>query len=503
MRPFIYLALLFTPLALFADVQPASVFTDHLVLQRDRPIPVWGQANAGERVRVSFAGAERQTTALQDGTWRVTLPAQAANAEGRALEIAGENRIVLQDVLVGEVWLVSGQSNMEWRLSATFDADLDISSASAFPSVRHFKVARQVALSPQTNVKSDHGWAVSSAETGDFSAVAHYFARELSLHLDVPVGIVDSSWGGSAIEPWMTPQALQQDPAWPRVDERWKKMIDDYPDKKQAFDAALAEWETRRDAANAAGESFSERRPRGPANQNARDYPSNLYHGMIHGLAPIELQGVLWYQGESNANRPDEYQTLFPSLIRDWRAVFDDEELEFYWVQLASYDARTHPDDRKWAYLREAQTQALELPKTGDVVTLDIGDVNDIHPRNKLDVGRRLARLALNRVYGFDIADQGPTFVSAQQEADGIRVTFEATEGKLRTPSAELLGFEIAGEDRDFAPAQATIEGDTVFLQNPAVNDPVAVRYAWKNAPPGGLFNEAGLPARPFRTDDW
>jgi sialate O-acetylesterase len=238
----------------------------------------------------------------------------------------------------------------------------------------------------------------------------------------------------------------------------------------------------------------------GPENQN---FPNNLYNGMIHGLIPVELQGAIWYQGEANAYRYDAYRTLFPSLIKNWRTDFEDDELDFFWVQLAAYGTREGAADRTWAFLRETQTQTLALPHTGEVVTLDIGNVVDIHPRNKLDVGRRLARLALNRTYGFDVPDSGPVFDQATLEGSTYRLSFTEIESGLMTPDVELEGFEIAGKDRVFHPAQAKIDGQTVVVSSDKVSTPIAVRYAWQNAPRAGLFNRDGLPATPFRTDDW
>lgn len=489
--------------ALAAAVRPAAVFTSHAVLQQGRPVPVWGTADVGEKVTVRFAGQTVATTAGADGRWRVDLAPLAASATGRPLVIAGTNTVTLEDVLVGEVWLASGQSNMAWDLARTFDGALDAGTAGAFPGIRELLVKRTVAQGPVADVVSEAGWQVAGPTTAPkFSAVAFYFARELNLRLGVPVGIVHSSWGGTNVESWMSPAALAADPAGPAVATRWTQILADYPETERKHQEAVAAWESARAAAREAGREFTTSSPRPPLGPQNPNRPNSLYHAMIHGLAPLALQGALWYQGESNASRFEEYRTLFPALIRDWRRHFADEDLDFYWVQLASYRASL-ADRREWAFLREAQSGALTLPRTGEAVILDLGNFSDIHPRNKLDVGRRLARLALHRTYGLPLADRGPVLASAQREKDGFRLTFAATDGGLFTPDAELGGFEIAGEDRDFHPATAVIEKDTVFVRADAVAQPVAVRYAWRNASVASLFNQEGLPAAPFRTDRW
>lgn len=318
----------------------------------------------------------------------------------------------------------------------------------------------------------------------------------------MPVGIVNSSWGGTQIEPWISPAGVSANEAAPAVAARWAEISANHPAAEERHRVALAAWEKARDNAREAGADFTTRRPNAPEGPAGRQHPGNLFHGMIEGLAPFPFQGVIWYQGESNADRADQYRSLFPGLINDWRNHFADPDLDFFWVQLASFNAR-NPDGTAWAQLRDAQTATLSLPRTGQAAILDVSNVNDIHPRNKLDVGRRLARLALNRTYGLDVPDQGPTFAGATREADAYRLAFRATDGGLFTPDRELGGFELAGADKVFHPATAKIEGATVLLSTPAVPDPIAVRYAWRNAPAAGLFNQEGLPATPFRTDDW
>lgn len=489
--------------ALLAALQPAAIFTDHAILPRDRPVPVWGTATPGEIITVNFAGYTSTATADADGRWQTTLPALDADATGRDLVIAGTTTVTLTGILVGEVWLASGQSNMQWALNITHDGSLDIASSAALPGIREFAVDRRVAPASDGLIVSARGWQRPGPDTtARFSAVAYYFARELHLRLNVPVGIVNSSWGGTQIEPWISPAGVSANEAAPAVAARWAEISANHPAAEERHRVALAAWEKARDDAREAGADFTTRRPNAPEGPAGRQHPGNLFHGMIEGLAPFPFQGVIWYQGESNADRADQYRSLFPGLIHDWRNHFADPDLDFFWVQLASFNAR-NPDGTNWAHLRDAQTATLSLPRTGQAVILDVSNVNDIHPRNKLDVGRRLARLALNRTYGLDVPDQGPTFAGATREADAYRLAFLATDGGLFTPDRELGGFELAGADKVFHPTTAKIEGATVLLSTPAVPDPIAVRYAWRNAPAAGLFNQEGLPATPFRTDDW
>ncbi len=496
-RPRILLALLAAPAVLLADVTPAILFQDHAVLQCDKPVPVWGTADAGEKVTVTFAGQSLATTADATGRWSVTLAPLPANAEPATLTIQGNNTVTLSDILVGEVWLASGQSNMEWNLYSTYDQTIDV-TASANPLIRHIKIAKKVADQPIT-VATGKWEAASPATTGNFTAVGYYFARDIQALVKVPVGIVNSTWGGTRAEAWTDPETLATD-AFTYVGEEWAAVLAAYPEKKAAHDAALAAWEQEKAAAAAAGQPFGKRAPGGPSGPGHPSTPSGLYNGMIHPLVPYALRGAIWYQGESNAGRAKQYQALFPAMIEGWRAKFAQGDFPFYWVQLANFQS---PTDTSWAFLREAQTMTLALPATGQAVIIDIGDVKDIHPRNKKDVGRRLARLALARDYGFGIVDSGPVFEKAEREGSAFRVSFTAVHGGLRAPLNTLGGFELAGEDREFHAADAVIRNGAVVVTCAAVPEPVAVRYAWRNAPLAGLFNLEGLPAVPFRTDTW
>ena len=498
-----------TAFGLRADVVPASLFQDHAVLQREKPVPVWGRADAGEKVTVVFAGQRIETVADAAGAWSVTLAPLPANASPATLTIVGKNTVTLSDIVVGEVWLASGQSNMEWAVKNTHDADLEARVA-RFPLIREFKVAHAVAETPAERVQG--AWVPASPKTvGNFSAVAYHFAKDLHLALDVPVGIINSSWGGTRIESWMSPAALASDPAFAVVAKRWQENLASFPAKKLEYDIALAAWKTDKEAAAARGERFTVPEPRIPPGPGSQHAPSSLHHGMIAPLAGTALRGVIWYQGESNARNANEYAALFTTMIRDWRAGFGQAELPFFWAQLAAF-AREDIRDTSWAALREAQAAALALPATGQVIASDasVSDRSDIHPRNKLPIGRRFSRLALNRVYGDQtLTESGPVFAGVKALAAApaaqpprpaaLSITFARVKGKLRQPLPEITGLEIAGEDGVFHPATALLDGDALIVHAETVPAPVAVRYAWKNYSINWLQDDLGLPVAPFQ----
>jgi len=498
--PFFALSLLlFAPLQ--AEVVPAVLFQDNAILQHGKPVPVWGTADPNEKITVDFAGQSVTTTANADGKWILELKPMEPSSVGRNLTIEGSSQLVLEDVLVGEVWIASGQSNMVWTINNSRDRDIEVLTAN-WPHIRELQIQRTVSDTPALTVENS-GWRSASPETlGAFSAVAYFFARDLHQALDIPVGIINSSWGGTRVEAWLNPLTSEAEtgPAFATMHERWSQTLAEYPEALEKHKIALAEWEAKKTAAEAANEPFNARRPREPWGPGHQATPSGLYNAMIHPLIPYSFRGAIWYQGESNTGRADEYRELFTGLITGWREAFDQGDFPFYWVQLANFRSLT---DTSWAFLREAQTQTLDLPETGQAIIIDIGDVTDIHPRNKQDVGRRLARLAFNRTYGIDMPDSGPVFEKAEREGNGFRVHFSHTNRGLKFPSGTLSGFELAGEDQVFHFAEATIDGTTVIVTSEMVPEPVAVRYAWRNAPKAGLFNGVDLPAAPFRSDNW
>ena len=513
-----------------AEVTLAPLFTDHAVLQRDKPVPVWGRADAGENVFVKFRGQTRQTTAGADGRWIVYLDAVPASAEGAELIVAGRNTLTLRDIVVGEVWLCSGQSNMEFTVEArpgTWQAGTRAANATAeiaaanFPLIRHVRIEHAVAESPADMVKTG-GWQSATPQTvGGFTAVGYFFARDLFQKLGVPIGLVHSSVGGTPVESWMSPAALAGNPAFKVVGERWAQALAEFPARKAAFESALAAWtraETtaKADAAAAGAKTRPKSdgaklyaawlrknpKPRAPRGPGDAWTPTGLFNGMINPLLPYALRGALWYQGESNAERAGEYRDLFGAMITAWRAHFGQGDFPFYWVNLANYKNAGDASGTTYALLREAQTQTLALTGTGQALAIDLGNPDDIHPANKQDVGRRLALLAKNRVYGITVDDTGPTFAGAAREGAALRVRFTHASG-LNAHDKPAQSLEIAGADKIFRPATARIERETLLVSAPEVREPVAVRYAWKNSPEANLYNGAGLPAVPFRSDTW
>ncbi len=635
----------------------ASVFTDNMVLQQGQPVPVWGTAAPGATVTVAFTDQERKTKAGADGYWQTRLKPLDASATPQTLTLVarrGRSPVItmaLTNVVVGEVWVCSGQSNMEWPVALSRNADAEIAAAN-FPGIRLFTVPKRVAEKPMTDIPGG-AWCVCSPDTvPQFSAVGYFFGRELHRRLGVPVGLINSSWGGTVAETWVSREGLLAEPAVRDLIEGYERQMPDMEGWRARWQAEITEIETRtRDSGDAgsprgwadlpdpAGEwqdmdlpgiwqtkgfnasgilwfrkvldlpaawagrdlklsigatdksdttffnnvrvgsvTMQERpdawsflrsyvvpgalvkagrnviavrvhsdkygggvtgpaavmhvscpglpeaapiplagiwryaieadyglvqfppEPPGPGNPNS---PCALFNGMIAPLLPFANRGAIWYQGESNAGRPRQYRALFPALIRDWRRAWDNAEQAFYFVQLANYMARQpQPVDSQWAELREAQSMTLSLPHTGQAVIIDIGEEQDIHPRNKQDVGLRLAVNAVHQTYGRkDVVPQGPVFREARREGHAFRLFFDGLGGGLECRGADLTGFAVAGADGKFVWAEAHLDGDTVLVASKAVSEPVAVRYGWADNPACNLYNQAGLPASPFRTD--
>jgi sialate O-acetylesterase len=397
------------------------------------------------------------------------------------ITVAGVDTMTLADVLVGEVWIASGQSNMEWPLARTRDSVVE-SNAAEYPEMRIFRVTHGVSYRPETDVEAE-GWSAISPETIlPFSAVAYFFGRRLYQELGVPIGLIQTTWGGTPAEAWTSAAGLRA-----------------VPD----FGEVLATVESRA-AQGIAPEALEapeeDTRPIPPQRQ-----VTTLFNAMVAPLVPFTMRGVIWYQGEANAGRAHQYQTLFPTMIEDWRRKWGSGEFPFLFVQLANFRSRQQNpvEPETWPELREAQSMALSLPSTAQAVTIDIGEADDIHPRNKQDVGLRLAVAALNTVYGQGVVYSGPTFRDMTIEDNTIRLHFDHVGGGLVAEDGELRGFAIAGEEREFVWANAVIDGETIVVSATDIASPVAVRYAWANNPVISLFNSEGLPASPFRTDDW
>lgn len=502
LRRTVLLLLALGPLGLArADVTLAPLFGDHAVLQRDRVVPVWGRADAGEQVTVTFHHQTCRATAGPDGRWSVVLDPLAADATGADLTVIGKNSLTCRDVVVGEVWLCSGQSNMELEVREAAHAGAEI-AASDFPLVRHVKIVNTMAAAPRDTVPTREGWqSASPATTASFSAIGYFFARDLHQNLHVPVGLINSTWGGSQIELWVPPVAYAANPHKETADRRWSGRHAAYP---RRLAKAQADWPGKRAAAEAEGpEALRTFLAKHPGPYTMPDWsPSCLYNGMIAPLVPAAIRGVLWYQGEGNAPVASEYAAFFSDLITAWRRDFQQPEMPFYWVNLAAYQDRFDRTGFGWSQLRDAQTATLALPHTGQALALDVGDCANIHPTDKQTVATRLLRLALANDYGQPQETAGPTFAGLQREGDAFRVRLTHATG-LNSGDAPPLAFEIAGADRIFRPANAQIDGMTLLVSNPEVPDPVAVRYAWHQCPEVNLRNASGLPAVPFRTDNW
>lgn len=484
-----------------ADVELPAVIGDNMVLQRHQRVPIWGTADPGEKVTVTFAGQQVTTTAKPDGRWMLRLTALAAGGPYE-MTVAGKNTTALQNVLVGEVWACSGQSNMAFSVRASNNAEEEIAAAN-YPQIRLLTVPRVPASEPVSDIEAE--WVVCSPETvPNFSAVGYFFGRDIHKELGVPVGLINTSWGGTPAESWTTRPTLKEDPDFVPIIDRWNQARENYPEQKKKHEEALAKWKEDVEKAKAEGKQ-PPRQPYPPLFERKQYEPSSLYNGMIAPLIPYAIRGAIWYQGESNAGRAHQYRKLFSAMIRDWRLQWGQGAFPFLFVQLANFRAREpEPGDSAWAELREAQSMALKLPRAGQAVIIDIGDADDIHPKNKQDVGRRLALNALAIAYGRDIVYSGPTYSFMEKEDGRIRLHFDHVGGGLTAKGGgPLKGFAIAGPDRKFAWADAVIDGDTVVAGSDQVPQPVAVRYGWANNPECNLYNREGLPASPFRTDGW
>jgi sialate O-acetylesterase len=485
-----------------ANAKLPAFFSDGMVLQREARVPIWGTADVGEVVTVSVAGQTVRSTADAAGKWMVDL---APLPVGAPLEVAveGKNKLKVRDVLVGEVWLASGQSNMRMAVKDANDATAEMAAAN-YPQVRMFRNRLGASAVPLTDAPGK--WLdATPTNVGDFSAAAYFFAREVHQKLGVPVGILHTSWGGTVIESWTPPAALKTDEDFKVIFDRWQRYQQNYPAAKADYDVKKAAWVEAAAAAKAAGKEPPKEpaEPMSPDSNYAHMRPGSLYNAMIAPFVPYAIRGFLWYQGEYNAPRAYEYRKLFPNLIRSWRTDWN-QELPFLFVQLANYkDPVKEPGDAQWAELREAQLMALALPRTGMATAVDVGENWDIHPKNKQAVGHRLALVALAQVYGQNIPYSGPLYDSMTVEGNTIRLRFKHTHGGLVAKDGLLKSFAIASEDKKWVWADVRIDGETVVVSSPAVANPVAVRYAWADNPPSTLYNGADLPASPFRTDDW
>ena len=502
-------AFLVGALGLRGEVKLPSLLSDGLVLQQGMKVNIWGTADPGERVTVTLGDQQVSAVAESGGEWKVKLGPLSAGGPF-TMTIAGKNTLTLHDVLVGEVWVCSGQSNMEMPVGTNpqgwswgVNNYLDELARADYPKLRLFTVQKTVAGKPQRDVKGY--WVTANPTTvGEFSAVGYFFGRELVKVLDVPVGMVHSSWGGTPAEAWTSRGTLESDPEFKSILEAGVKLLSPYPKVFQDYEQRLAQWREDSDKAESDGAPVPSA-PTVPDDPRRNPWrPAGLYNAMLMPLTSYAIRGAIWYQGESNADRPAQYRKLFPAMIRDWRRAWGEGDLPFLFVQLANYGV--YSPNVNWPELREAQLMTLSLPKTGMAVTIDIGDGSDIHPKNKQEVGYRLALAAQAIAYGRDAVYSGPIYDSMAVEGDKTRLRFKYVYGGLVAKNSSALalsGFEVAGDDHKFVAAEALIDGDTVVVHSEAVPYPIAVRYAWGMNPRCNLYNRAGLPASPFRTDDW
>ncbi len=624
------LLFLFSASNLFSAVKVAKIFSDNMVLQRGVNAPVWGSANPGEKIVAEINGLISSTITSSEGKWMVHLPEFSAGGP-YILTIKGDNEVKFSDIMFGDVWVASGQSNMEWRLENSNNAEEELKGAN-LPDIRLFYVPKRVGKTPKDDLEGGQ-WDKCTPELAKgFSAVAYFFGKELNKDINVPIGLINCNWGGTPAEAWASAEMLKTLPEykdrvidlengpnweddiaannersiekneliktslkglelgvhkvnynsndWPAViAPNWEKELDgivwmrkiievpkEFKGKELRFDlgridnlatvyfnevelgttsspyftsytvpAKLAKagknviavrllhrWATPNflgpeermklyAPSGAVLEDLSGPwkyktglEPAFPEIKGYSHYPASLYNGMLHAIVPFGIKGVIWYQGESNAGRAYEYRSLFQSMIEDWRVRWGMEYFPFLFVQLANFmDIPEQPQEDAWAELREAQFMALRLPKTGMAVTIDIGEMFDIHPRNKQDVGHRLALAAKKIAYNQDIVYSGPLYKSMEINGQDIEIAFDHIGKGLQVKGEKLSGFQIAGKDKKFYWANAQIVGGEVFVSSDKVKSPVAVRYGWAINPECNLFNKNGLPASPFRTDDW
>lgn len=493
-----------TPLAC-AELRLPTVLGDHMVFQRDAPVPVWGQMDPGEAVAVLFADQVKRTTADADGRWRVDLDAMPANASPGVLRVeSGGQSLRREDILVGEVWLCAGQSNMQMGLARAADGEAEVAGADD-PLLRLMRVENHVVPRGGDVVGEWAACAPASAER--FSAAGYYFGLELRRELGVPVGLIVSAWGATGGESWLPIEAIRDLSDFAPVIERDRQREVDRPKLQAEHEAALARWRAERDAAEIAGKPLPPT-PRLPMSLRPQSRAGSLYDSMVLPLAPFAMRGSIWYQGEGNVGQGERYHTLLTLLIDSWRRAWGQENFFFGIVQLPNYRPIVQePGDSHWARLRDAQCLTAErVPDTGLAVTIDLGEADEGHPKNKRGVGERLARWALAEVYGLPIAGHGPVFLNVTFEDGDAIVTFEDGPGELQSTDGQPIGsFAIAGADRRWCWARVEIIGTrTVRVWSEEISSPVAVRYAWSDNPAlPNLTDGSAIPASPFRTDDW
>jgi len=472
-----------------AHIELPALFSDNMVLQQGVPVTIWGWGHDGEQVTVSFRG-QKVSTKVQNLKWSVKLRALKAGGPDTLTITTNDDKLQFNNVLVGEVWICSGQSNMEWPLSAAFEPQADIDSATN-ELIRLFNVPNVRSDCPTVRINASWKKCSPKDVTG-FSAVGYYFGRDLQKARKVPVGLIQSDWGGTPAEAWTSREGIE-------INGRYREeLLDPAMAAFKKYQEDMAKYEQRKAEAKEAGKEFKDRAPGMPWK------PSELYNGMIAPLVPFTFKGAIWYQGESNAGRAEQYRTLFPDMIRSWRRDWGDD-FPFLFVQLAPFmKIKEEPADSSWAELREAQLLTTRaLPNTGMAVITDVGDPADIHPKKKQPVGARLALAARAIAYDEKIEFSGPVYRSMEKKNGKVVLRFDHVGKGLEARGGELKSFAVCGDDKKFVWAKAEIAGDTVVVSSGEVANPVAVRFGWADCPVVNLWNKDGLPASPFRTDDY
>jgi sialate O-acetylesterase len=478
-----------------AAIKLPSIISNNMVLQQNTKVAVWGWADASEKISITTSWNNKTATAIPDasGKWLTYLTTTKAGGP-YTITFKGDNEIKVEDVLLGEVWLASGQSNMEFFVAKTrsssytgvLNYEQEIKEAN-YPLIRQIDVANKNASEPQQDFRGD--WKVCSPQIVDtFSAVAYYFAKEIHKKTGFPVGIINSTWGGTAIESWTKKDVLESEPDFKILIQKYDEAVTDYPKQAEEYKTLLDKW----------SQDTTQKKPTAPAKPNPDKSPYRLYNAMIAPLIPYTLKGVVWYQGENNAPRAYQYRRLFPAMIANWRSDFKNANLPFYFIQISPHRSQ-NPE------IREAQLITYRTVKnTGMVVTTDNGDEKDIHPRNKKLVGERLSLWALRNEYGQkNVVPSGPLYKSMQIDGNKIVLKFDFVGAGLMVKGSELTEFTIAGSDQKFVPAKAVIVGDEIQVWSEELAKPEAVRFSWSNVPNPNFYNKEGLPASPFRTDNW
>ena len=511
---------------LSAKISTPDIFGSNMVLQRDHANPVWGWADPNASVTLTFAGKVYTTHADESGEWKIKLNPLSASSKPRDMVLAEEklhgfnsarrnfagwlkNRpgsVVYKNILVGEVWLCSGQSNMQWAIDRSADADLETLSAN-YPNLRLISIPQVGTQVPQDNFEGS--WEPANPDTASsFSAVGFLFGSRLQQILGVPVGLINNAWGGSACEAWIPRDRLNLHPICHTYLKMWKdkEKSYNYDTLHKAYEKKLARWQADQKAGKAQG-----RAPQKPRNiMTGQHRPANLYNGVLHPIIGYGIRGAIWYQGETNADRGYAYRETFPMMIQSWRQAWAQGDFPFYWVQLADFrNEATEPGNSTWAELRESQTLTLnKLKNVGEAVIIDTGEGRDIHPRNKQIVANRLLRHALAKDYGHPIPHQSPRYQSMEVKGNKVKISFNSVDGSLYSFDTKTpIGFSICGADQRFVGAEAKLVGkDKVEVWANSVSSPIAVRYAWADNPACNLYDKIGsvtLPVTPFRTDDF